>query len=72
MIWQLEGKKVSGNYIGEYLVQGTVIESRVAYGGRVKHHVKLDSSLDLFGQERYFVTLNHEELIEISEDDHAY
>lgn len=55
MIWQLEGKKVSGNYIGEYLVQGTVIESRVAYGGKVKHHVQLDSPLDLFGHERHFV-----------------
>ena len=72
MSWQLEGKKVSGNYIGEYLVQGTVIESRVAYGGKVKHHIRLDSPLDLFGHERHFVSLDHDELIEISEDDHAY
>jgi hypothetical protein len=42
MSWILEGKRVKANYLGVATVTGTVTNSRVAYGGRVKHTVLLD------------------------------
>ena len=41
MNWNLEGMYVEGVYCGDIPVGGIVGSSRVAYGGRVKHHVKL-------------------------------
>lgn len=39
--WIKDGKTIVANYLGE-TVQGTVIESRVKYGGKVQYTVELD------------------------------
>ena len=41
MGWILDGKEIRARYHGE-IVCGTVIESRVKYGGRVQYTVVLD------------------------------
>lgn len=42
-MWNLEGMQVTGGYLeGTVEVTGRVTLSRVAYGGGVEHHVKLD------------------------------
>lgn len=45
MSWNLEGKRVSAMYISKHLVTGTVVCSRVCYGGEVKHTIKLDREI---------------------------
>ena len=42
MSWDLEGTYVEAMYLNDIEVAGLVTLSRVAYGGRVKHHVRLD------------------------------
>lgn len=61
MIWNLESKRVIGNYLGEDSrpVIGLVTESRVAYGGTVKHTVQLDKPINVFGSVRERVILDH-------------
>ena len=39
--WIKDGNTIVANYLGE-TVQGTVIDSRVKYGGRVQYTVDLD------------------------------
>jgi hypothetical protein len=39
--WVKDGKTIVANYLGE-TVQGTVIDSRVKYGGKVQYTVNLD------------------------------
>ena len=63
MSWNLEGQRVAGVYLGAYTVEGTVIWSRVKYGGMVQHTVQLDQPLELFGNQRDSVLLDHNELI---------
>ena len=48
-IWHLEGMKVWGTYLDLFPVGGTVTESRVKYGGKVCHTVKLNSPIEVFG-----------------------
>jgi len=62
MDWNLEGRIVRGKYAGLVQVRGTVLESRVAYGGRVKHHVELIEPVEVYGAKRYSVLVNHEEV----------
>jgi hypothetical protein len=64
MRWNLEGQRVAGVYLGAYTVEGTVIRSRVKYGGMVQHTVQLDQPLELFGNQRDSVLLDHNELIQ--------
>lgn len=45
-MWNYEGLRVTGNYLGETVV-GVVELSRVAYGGGVKHTVVLDEPIQL-------------------------
>lgn len=42
-MWNLEGMQVTGTYLDEVEVAGRVTLSRVAYGGGVEHHVKIDN-----------------------------
>ena len=60
--WNKEGEFVAGVYLGIVNVAGTVIESRVKYGGMVQHRIKLDTPLDLFGTLRDSVSLDESEL----------
>ena len=39
--WVKDGKTIVANYLGEK-VQGTVIESRVKYGGKIQYTVILE------------------------------
>ena len=39
--WIKDGNTIVANYLGE-TVQGTVVDSRVKYGGRVQYTVDLD------------------------------
>ena len=38
-----EGQWLIGKYLGAYWVTGTVVESRVKYGGEVRHTIVSDS-----------------------------
>lgn len=67
MIWTLEGKRVIGNYLGDnkFPVMGMVTESRVAYGGSIKHTVKLDKPITVFSSVRDNVILDHCHILEV-------
>ena len=41
MSWIKDGNTIVANYLGE-TVRGTVVDSRVKYGGRVQYTVDLD------------------------------
>ena len=45
-MWNLEGMTVTGNYY-DIPVKGLIESSRVAYGGRVKHTVVLETPIRL-------------------------
>jgi hypothetical protein len=47
--WILEGQRVRAEYHGMFPVVGTVTESRVTYGGAVKHTVTLDTPEMIYG-----------------------
>ncbi len=38
-----EGQWLIGKYLGQFWVTGTVVESRVKYGGKVQHAIVSDS-----------------------------
>lgn len=59
MNWNLEGSRVTGSYMGEFLVEGVVELSRVKYGGEVSHHVALDAPIMVYGSLRDRVILEH-------------
>jgi hypothetical protein len=61
-IWNLEGMKVWGTYLNTFPVGGTVTESRVKYGGKVCHTVKLNSPIEVFGAIRETVILEHSDI----------
>lgn len=46
MTWVLDGSKVSVNYLGVEC-NGTVVESRVKYGGSLQYTVVLDDAITL-------------------------
>lgn len=45
--WQREGQVVKALYLGTEECIGEVVDSRVAYGGKVKHSLKLHSKVNL-------------------------
>lgn len=47
MSWNKEGLHVNARYLGEFACVGTVVESRVAYGGKVLHTIQLDEPIML-------------------------
>lgn len=61
-MWNREGQQVAGVYINSYTVSGTVTESRVKYGGRVQHTVKLDQPVEVFGRRAEVLLLDEEDL----------
>ena len=65
MSWNLEGKQVFGSYLGEFDVSGTVTLSRITLGGRVHHHIKLDSMINVYGSERDSVIIEHKYVTKI-------
>lgn len=64
--WNLEGHIVSGKYMGSIPVTGLVTLSRVAYGGRIDHHLDLLTPVDVYGTERETVILENEYVERVS------
>ena len=45
MSWDLTGQRVTATYLRTVPFTGTVVESRVKYGGTVQHTVELDAPM---------------------------
>lgn len=45
--WIREGQHVQATYLFDKVVTGTILESRVKYGGKIQHTLKLDQPLEL-------------------------
>jgi len=67
MSWVLDGKRVVGNYLGQEAnrVTGVVTESRVGYGGTIKHYVQLDAPITVFWMPRERVVLDACHIVEV-------
>lgn len=61
-MWNREGQRVAGLYLKAYAVSGTVINSRVKYGGRVQHTVELDTPMEVFGRVADMLLLDEEDV----------
>jgi hypothetical protein len=61
--WNLQGQTVTGNYVSTFPVTGTVINSYVLLGGRVKHSIQLNEPTEILGSIREIVVLSHEEIV---------
>lgn len=59
-MWNLEGLRVSAVYMEEFPVVGQVVLSRVALGGRVKHTVVLDEPIEVYGNMRDRLIIEHQ------------
>lgn len=62
MNWNLEKKVVTGLYLGQFKIVGTVVESRVKYGGKVSNTIVLETPIEVFGSTRDRVLMDSEEL----------
>jgi len=63
MSWNRTGQHVAGLYLRTYTVTGAVTSSRVKYGGRVQHTVKLDRPVTVFGRVAEVLLLDEEDLL---------
>ncbi len=63
-MWNKEGQRVAGVYLGAYTVSGLVTESRVRYGGSVQHTVKLDEPVVVFGRSADVLLLDDTDLFQ--------
>ncbi len=63
-MWNKEGQRVAGVYLGAYTVSGLVTESRVRYGGTVQHTVKLDQPVMVFGRTAEVLLLDETDLFD--------
>jgi hypothetical protein len=63
-MWNKEGQRVAGVYLGAYTVSGLVTESRVRYGGSVQHTVKLDAPVEVFGRSADVLLLDDGDLFQ--------
>jgi hypothetical protein len=52
MNWDLEGKRITGMYLGLFPYTGTVESSRVKLGGAVQHTVIVDEPFKVYGEMR--------------------
>ena len=63
--WCREGQTVTGRYLSDGIeVTGTVIHTRVKYGGWVQHTVRLYPALKVFGTVRDTLLLDEEDLLD--------
>lgn len=62
-MWNREGQRVAGLYLKKYAVSGTVINSRVKYGGTVQHTVELDKPVEVFGRVADTLLLDESDLM---------
>lgn len=65
MRWDLEGSVIEAKYLDEHFVRGKVINSRVAYGGRVRHTIVLLKPIIFYGTMRETLSITHDEVISV-------
>lgn len=65
MDWILEGRIVKAMYIGKIPIYGKIHESRIAYGGKIKHHIELIEPISVFGSIRKHVQIDEESIVEV-------
>lgn len=63
-MWDLTGMCVEGYYVG-IPVKGTVVSSRVKYGGDVQHTVTLVQPIMVFGAVRTRVLINRDDVTRV-------
>lgn len=63
MSWQREGQRIQAQYLGTFPISGVVELSRVSYGGKVQHTIKLDNIINCFGADRDCVIMSEQELV---------
>lgn len=63
--WHLENLHVNAVYLDDRAVSGYVTNSRVAYGGRVNHTIKLDVPITVYGAIRDVVIVEHKDILSI-------
>lgn len=64
--WERDGEFIRFMYLGDYPAQGTVVSSRVKYGGKVQHTVSLANDLELlftYKQKGTTVLVDEEEIV---------
>ncbi len=61
--WNREGDFITGNYLGMFPYAGKIFESRVKYGGKVQHTVKLLSPINVFGDVRDAILVDEDDLV---------
>lgn len=65
MSWNLEGQRVEGKYLDQFEFTGTVIDSRVKYGGKVSNTILLDSPLAVFGAVRMTILMDSDQISQV-------
>ena len=70
-ILDLTGYWVKAVYLDEFVVSGVVVSSRVQFGGRVCHTIKLDSPINVYGSVRDCCIVQHEDVTQLKELNNA-
>lgn len=60
----LDGRRVSGMYMGDAPVSGVVTSSRTQYRTMI-HYVDLDEPIEVYGATRHHVILEFKELVSV-------
>ena len=63
MSWDRTDQRVEAVYLKEYKVTGTVVHSRVKYGGIVQHTIELDQPLNILSTIRDRVLVDEHEIL---------
>ncbi len=67
MGWDLTGARVEGRYLGDFPYTGTITDSRVKYGGRVQHTVRLDAPIEVYGACREVILVDEGDVYSYAE-----
>jgi hypothetical protein len=67
MGWNLEGMVIWARYMGEFDVCGRVESSRVKYGGEVQHTIVLAEPVEIYGQMRDRLLIEHKYVTRVSD-----
>ena len=63
MSWDRTDQRIEAFYQNEHIVVGTVLSSRVKYGGTVQHTVELDTPTKLYGTLRDRLLIDESEVL---------
>lgn len=64
-IWDLTGHHIKAEYLDVFDVAGVVELSRVQFGGRVCHTIKLDSPINVYGSVHERCIVRHEDVTRV-------